>query len=297
VQQAQQLLEEDRKAGAVRGVGHGYGGGKMASLRQRAANGMALKAEAAAEEQDKEKVIVKEGLSEYFIFTIEGTETIPNGWAKRLRAIETDSAGIKIQYRYRPREYGDQLVRMYLLTNNKESKLGQSPLPDGTVRVFRENGRDGLSYLAEVPTKYIPIGEKIELNLGTDPEVVFELIKLRSLRENIWMQLNGADVFRRVDDGAAKININSSVVGWDDHENFTQRIRNYTPRDIEVEIERPYDGHVIFRSALGAKLFDYRTAKFTTNVKAGEKKEHLFEVITKQGTNSKQNNVTIEEAK
>ena len=51
----------------------------------------------------------------------------------------------KIQYRYRPQEYGDQLVRMYLLTNNKESKLGTTPLPDGIVRVFRDNGRDGLS--------------------------------------------------------------------------------------------------------------------------------------------------------
>ena len=34
--------------------------------------------------QADEKQIVKEGLSEYFIFTIEGTETIPNGWSKRL---------------------------------------------------------------------------------------------------------------------------------------------------------------------------------------------------------------------
>ncbi len=50
----------------------------------------------------------------------------------------------KIQYRYRPPEYGDQLVRMYLLTNDKESKLGTTPLPDGMVRVFRDNGRDGL---------------------------------------------------------------------------------------------------------------------------------------------------------
>ena len=30
------------------------------------------------------KEIKKEGLSEYFLYTIEGTETIPNGWSKRL---------------------------------------------------------------------------------------------------------------------------------------------------------------------------------------------------------------------
>ena len=91
---------------------------------------------------------------------------------------------------------------MYLLTNDKDSKLGTTPLPNGVVRVFRENGRDGLSYLAQQTIKYIPIGDKIELNLGVDPSVIFELIKLRSWRDNIWMQINGLDVFRRADDGA-----------------------------------------------------------------------------------------------
>ena len=35
----------------------------------------------------KPKQIVKEGLSEYFIYTIEGTETIRNGWSKRMRSL------------------------------------------------------------------------------------------------------------------------------------------------------------------------------------------------------------------
>jgi hypothetical protein len=102
----------------------------------------------------KPKEITKEGLSEYFIYTIEGTETINNGWSKRMRSFEGKDVGFKIQYRYRPAEYGDQLVRMYLLTNDKESKLGTTPLPNGVVRVFRDNGRDGLSYLAEQTVKY-----------------------------------------------------------------------------------------------------------------------------------------------
>ncbi len=45
---------------------------------------------------------------------------------------------------------------MYLLTNDKDSKLGTTPLPDGVVRVFRDNGRDGLSYLTRRAIKYIP---------------------------------------------------------------------------------------------------------------------------------------------
>lgn len=243
----------------------------------------------------KQKEIIKEGLSEYFIYTVEGTETINNGWAKRMRSFEGLMIPFKIQYRYRPQEYGDRLVRMYLLTNDKDSKLGTTPLPDGVVRVYRDNGRDGLSYLTQQSIKYIPIGDKIELNLGVDPNVIFELIKLRTSRDNIWMQINGMDIFRRVDDGAGDIVINSNVAGWDDHTNYTQRIRNYTPKPIDVEIRRSWDGHIVFRSSLKPTLFDYRTVQFQATVPPATKTNLLFEVVQKQGHNEKQNNITLEE--
>ncbi len=53
------------------------------------------------------------------------------------------------------------------------------------VRVFRDNGRNGLSFLAAQPIKYVPIGDKIEINLGVDPEVIFELVKLAARGETI----------------------------------------------------------------------------------------------------------------
>jgi hypothetical protein len=244
----------------------------------------------------KEKAIIKEGLSEYFIYSIEGTETIPNGWSKRLRSFDAASVPLKIQYRYRRQEYGEQLVRMYLMTNDVDSKLGTTPLPDGTVRVFRDNGRDGLSYLTSHPIKYIPIGDKIELNLGPDPEVIFELTKLRVLRDNIWMQVSGADVFRRVDDGAATVEVNSTASGWDEHQVFSQRIRNYTAKPIDVEVRRAFDGDAVFRSALNPLLHDYRTVQFQATVEAGRKADLLFELVTHQGHNAKQNNVTLQSA-
>src|SRR5437868_14465784 len=178
----EEVRDQFRREAASKTMG-GFGGG----------GGARGAADAPAEKQ-----IIKEGLSEYFIYTVEGTETIPNGWSKRMRSFEGQTVPFKIQYRYRPQEYGEQLVRMYLLTNNKESKLGDTPLPDGVVRVFRQNGRDGLSYLMQQPIKYIPIGDKIELNLGPDPEVIFELIKLRFSRDNIWVRLGNTNQYRQV---------------------------------------------------------------------------------------------------
>jgi hypothetical protein len=242
------------------------------------------------------KEIIKEGLSEYFIYTIDGAETVKTGWSKRMRSFAASAAPFKVQYRYRPAEYGEQLVRMYLLTNDKASKLGTTPLPDGVVRVLRDNGRDGLSYLASQSVKYIPIGDKIELNLGRDPNVIFELVKLRSSRDEIWMKRGGTDTFLRVGQPGVQIVVNSSVAGWDDHEVYAQRVRNYTAKPIEVEVRRTFAGHVVFRSSLKPTLFDYRTAQLTAGVPAGQKADLLFEIVRHQGRNAKQNNVTLETA-
>ncbi|MEE9211964.1 MAG: DUF4139 domain-containing protein [Phycisphaeraceae bacterium] len=274
--------------------------GRRGELRQRAAREMMAKsgvmvADMAVAEAPKQ--IIKEGLSEYFIYTIEGTETIPHGWSKRLRSFEGTTVPFKIQYRYRVRQYGDQLVRMYLLTNDETSNLGTTPLPNGMVRVFRDNGRDGLSFLAAQQIKYIPIGDKIEINLGPDPQVVFELVKLRAFRDQIWMKLHGANVYRQVDDGRIRIDPRSTVAGWDDHELYNQRIRNYSPKPIDVQVRRIFPGHVVFRSELNPKLHDYQTVQYSTNVKAGQKADLLYEVVRHQGRNAKQNNVTLEQAR
>ncbi len=256
----------------------------------------AVAAQSSAEPSDQPKEIVKEGLSEYFIYTIEGTETIPNGWSKRMRSFEGQTVPLKIQYRYREPEYGPQLVRMYLLTNDKESKLGTTPLPDGMVRVFRDNGRDGLSFLVAQPIKYVPIGDKIELNLGPDPEVIFELVKARVWRDNLWVQVTGTNLFRRVDQPGIQIEVNSQVAGWDDHTLYVQRVRNYTPKPIELEVRRTLPGHIVFRSSLAAKNHDYQTVQYTATVEAVEKAELPYEVVQHQGRNARQSNVTLEKA-
>ena len=276
--------------------------GKLNELRKEATLDFVERGDAKYKEAKKaggmpqEKQIVKEGLSEYFIYSIEGTETIKNGWSKRMRSLEGKQVPFQIEYRYRPQEYGDQLVRMYLLKNDEASKLGTTPLPDGVFRIFRDNGRDGLSYLVQQNIKYIPIGDKIELNLGRDPEVLFELKKLKVSRDNLWLQINGKNEFRQIGEDGVKVEEKSSLVGWDDHEVFSQRIRNYSGKDIHIEIRRTLPGHIVFRSLLKPKLHDYQTVEFKAQVAAGKTADLLFEVVRHQARNAKQNNITLENA-
>ncbi|HMQ14759.1 MAG TPA: hypothetical protein PKC49_02185 [Phycisphaerae bacterium] len=243
---------------------------------------------------DELKQVYKEGLSEYFIYTIEGTETIPNGWSKRLRSLEAADVPCRVEYRYRPEQYGDQLVRLLLLTNDVASRLGTTPLPDGIAKIFRANERGGLSFVASHALKYVPIGDSIELNLGVDPDVTFELAPLRTFRDNIWLRLHGAETHVRMDDGNLRVDLRASVAGWDEHVVWEQRVRNYRDRPIEIEVRRPFDGDVVFRSALGARRHDYRTIEYRAVAAAGEKLALGYETITRSGRNSQQNEVVLE---
>jgi len=238
------------------------------------------------------KSIVKQGLSEYFIFTIPGEETVRNGWSKRMRLFAGKNVPFEIVYRYRPAEYGDQLVRLFILRNDEKSTLGSSPLPDGVVRLFRDNGRDGLSFLTAYQTKYVPIGQEIELNLGHDPEVVHERVRLRAWRDNFWFQGRRPKLYFSPSKGH-RIAPNYSIVGWDDHEQWVERIRNYRGKPIQVEIRREFNGHVIFASNLDPTLYDYRSPEFTATIAAADERDLAYDLSFKQGINMTQNSVTL----
>ena len=238
------------------------------------------------------KQIIKEGLSEYFIYTVPGAETVKHTWSKRMRLFQGLEVPFQIQYRYRPAEYGPQLVRIFLLRNDQASSLGETPLPDGIVRLFRDNGRNGLSFVTQQPINYVPIGQEIELNLGSDPEVIHEHIRLTGWRDNFWFHRSGVNVYFSPQEGH-RIEAKDNVVGWDDHQVWVERIRNYREKPISVEIRRSFSGHVLFRSDLGPTLHDYRTPQFCARVKAGEKRELSYELVIHQGYNKKQDNVTL----
>lgn len=250
-------------------------------------------ADAIEENRSQRKGVAKEGLGEYFIYTIEGTETIKTGWAKRLRSFSATEVPIDIVYRYREAAYGNQLVRLFILTNDKKSKLGDTPIPNGEIRILRRDAQGGLVYLSRQTIQYVPIGDKLELNLGNDPEVIFELVKQRIFRDNIWMRLRKGKIYKRVDNGNFKIDHHAVVEGWNEHGLYQQRIRNYTDKPIKVEVRRSFDGDVVFKSSLDVRSQDYRTIEYEVRVVAGKKVALEYEVITANGYNAKQNRVIV----
>jgi hypothetical protein len=247
------------------------------------------------------KEIVKEGLSEYFIFTVPGEETVKNGWSKRMPLFSQEgqqkdggTVPFRTEYRYRPQEYGDQLVRLFLVRNDEASKLGESPLPDGAVRLFKQAGEagDGLSVLAFLSTKYVPVGQEFEFNLGRDPQVLLERLVMEQSRDDFWFQTKDPQKLVSPTKGE-RIDPSYTIAGWNDHAKRVERVRNYRGEAITVAWRFGLDGDLLFRSSLNPTLFDYRTPEFSTTVKAGETKDLGYEVVVKQGTNAKEQHVEL----
>jgi len=224
--------------------------------------------------------VVKEGLSEYFIFTVEGQQTVKNQWSQRMVSFRTRDVPFEIIYRYRPQQYGPKPVRFFIFANDAEHKMGESPLPDGTIRVFRENGRDGLSFFTAQSAKYIPIKEKIELNVGRDNQIVYERVVLDLARQNF---IYDEDVRPK-----------PPVVGWDETRKWQEEIRNYRAKPIKMEVRHVLRGDVEF-SMQGPplKLYDIRTPEYILEVGAGQKQKWMSEGTFHLGRSQKQNRVRL----
>ncbi len=184
--------------------------------------GRAMFAAKAQLTQARPKDIRKEGLSEYFLYTIEGTEDIANGWGKRLISFMAPDVPVKNLYRYEEERYGPSTVRFISFANDRKHNMGSEPIPGGLVKVFRDTGDEGyLSYVGARDTKYIPRGGEVNLNLGPS-ERVSVIPTLMDYRTDNYEWRDGL------------------ITGWDEHRTVRIKIANYRGMPVKVEIRRNF---------------------------------------------------------
>ncbi|UCD51698.1 MAG: hypothetical protein JSW27_03525 [Phycisphaerales bacterium] len=168
--------------------------------------------------------IRKEGLSEYFLYTIKGTETIPNTWGKRLLSFEAHDIPVTSLYKYDEQRWGTQPIRFVSFANDTEHELGETPLPNGAVRIYGRADAEGrLSYTGGTEVKYIPVGEEVELNLGPARLVKVAPILMELRTENY--------VF---DD-------DRDITGWDEARTWKVEVTNARTLPVEIEVTRGFD--------------------------------------------------------
>lgn len=216
------------------------------------------------------KEIIKEGLSEYFLYTIEGKETIPNEWAKRLPSLGPFDVPVVNLYKYEEEQYGAGVVRFLSFTNDEAHKLGQTPIPDGMLRVFRTGDEAGhLSYEGQSEFKYIPVNEKVELNLGGVENVVVTPTLMNFKYENFTFDSD------------------QNVSGWDEVKTFKIEVKNTRPVAVKVEIQRNFPGVKWALSPDGDcglyEKVDLDTVKFTLELPPRSQKEFHYTLREYQG--------------
>jgi len=221
-----------------------------------------------ADAVEKPKEIAKEALSEYFLYTVEGKDTIPTGWSKRMPSFRANEVPIVSFYKYERERWGDQVMRYYRFTNSVPSKLGKEPLPDGDVKAFRLISDDQLySFVGSTRTKYIPLAETVDLELGPDQEVRVQPKLMTWEKTDIRFDNNG------------------NVAGRTFRESWQIELQNSKAIDALVDIRRNFAGDWSIDSADAYEKVDATKVKFLVPLKPGEKKTLSYTVTTRHGLN------------
>jgi hypothetical protein len=213
------------------------------------------------------KEIKKEGLSEYFLYTIEGTETIPTGWSKRLMSFDIDEVPVVNLYKYEQDRYGNSVVRFLSFKNDEEHELGETPIPGGMLKVYRSADNQGhLSYTGQSSFKYIPVDEDVELNLGAVGDVVVEPTLMDFETKNY------------------RFNRDRNISGWDEVRKFKIEVKNTRDIGIKVEIKRNFPTQYWkLNTSQEFEKVDLDTIKFTLNLKPRSKQIFEYTLTTYHG--------------
>jgi hypothetical protein len=199
----------------------------------------------------KPKAVVKEGLSEYFLFTIEGREDIKDKEPKRLVAMKVAEVPLESIYKLSDRAGETQFTKYYrfknvklLDENGKEKKLsamenlGLSPLPNGMVRLFSEYKNKDLAYVGGTQTKYVPIGDRVEVNVGADKDITIQ----RHLKDQKIGNVAVRQYKRRVDDQFVQY---YDLVDYDETFYFEEEVVSGKPVPVKTEVERHFEADVV----------------------------------------------------
>ena len=202
-------------------------------------------------EQKKPKEVIKQGLSEYFLFTIEGREDIKDKEPKRLVALKVADVPLECVYKLTDRDGGQGFTKFYRFKNvkllddqGKEKKLsamenlGLSPLPNAMVRLFSEYKSKDLAYVGGTETKYVPIGDRVEVNVGPDKDITIHRRLKDQKTSNVVVRQNK----RRLDD---QFVLYYDLVDYDETFFYEEEIVSGKPVVAKTEVERQFDANVV----------------------------------------------------
>ena len=209
------------------------------------------------EKREMPKDVIKQGLSEYFLFTIEGREDIKDKEPKRLVALNVAEVPLESIYKLSDRTLDQGFTKFYRFKNvkllddhGKEKKLssmenlGLSPLPNGTVRLFSEYKTKDLAYVGGTETKYVPIGDRVEVNVGPDKDITIS----RRVKDQKIGNVVARQYKRRLDNDFV---LYYDLVDYDETFFYEEELVSGKPTPAKIEVERQFDANVVLWGSEG----------------------------------------------
>ncbi|MBW1989543.1 MAG: DUF4139 domain-containing protein [Deltaproteobacteria bacterium] len=244
------------------------------ALKEARARTMELKGKMADmifEAEVRPKEIVKEGVSEYFLYTIEGTETIGDGWSRRLLSFEADKVPVKNFYEYEEDRYGNAVMRFLTFANDKAHNLGDTPIPGGEIQIYKSAGNEGLGYEGESRFDYIPVDEDVKLLLGAVKDVLVSVTPMDVASSNYEFNKEDGD-----------------ITGWEETTVFTVKAQNTRKTPVSVRITRNVPGNSweITPGPGSPKVenIDADTFRFSVDLSPGQEKSFDYTLTVRYGT-------------
>lgn len=212
--------------------------------------------------------VVREGLSEYFIYTVSGRHEVPNRWSVRWLNFSQDDVPVYNFYKFEVGRY-DPARRFLKLYNRKDDKLGAEPLPNGMIHVYERRVDATRKYIGGSRSKYIPVGEKWEINLGLDPDVVIKPKK------------KDHDVYN------VEYDDHQNPSGWDLAEVWDLDLLNSRANEVTIQIDRNFSGSHTVKGIEKSEKWDLDTARFTRKLQPRSRETISYKVIYHRGTRAK----------
>jgi hypothetical protein len=161
-----------------------------------------------------------------------------------------DEVPLEVIYKLSDRTGGNQFVKYYRFKNLRlknddgqekdlpdMNNLGVSPLPDGNVRLFSEYDNQDLAYVGGTSTKYVPIGDRVEVSVGADPSITIK----RAVKDQRITNVVTRQYKRRLDNNYV---LYYDLIDYDETFFYEEEIVSGKPSPIELDIERRFDANV-----------------------------------------------------
>lgn len=149
----------------------------------------------------------------------------------------------------------------YELENRNASGLGEHTLDRGKVRVFLDDGHGGNIFAGEDRSEIVPVGEPMEVAIGSSRDLVVTLRKMKEERTNVRRNRRGR------------------IVLHDLEQTFVAKIENFKPQPARLTLDHHIGGEWEMRHCSHPyKRKDVDTLEFDIDLAPNHQEELIMEL-------------------